>query len=430
MGDRQREKLLQLARQRAKEHPVELERALQEGMRAFRRRVALTYTVTCAIAVCVALLLGASVAAAGRDPVKTPDKITLESLVVKPRTQVLVPGETQPFAALATFSDRSTLRVTREVEWRSSSPVITIDTRGRASAVSTGEATVTARWGAMTGSADVTVTKAGALLRSIAVKPSERELQPDQTQRFRAVATYRNGTSRDITQKVNWHTSDPATLTIDDSGRATGLSAGDVTISAELGKRRGVAMVRVTEADVVLMRISIKPRGFALRQGERTTFVATGHYSNDTSRDISREVDWTSADLKTMAIEQDGRATAISQGVTTIRATLGSRSASADVTVRALPRVLTGVEVSPPTSRWCGESATQQLTATAVYDDGKKEQLTGGQVRWSSSDERVATVDGTGFVSSPENKSNEPASVSAEFEGVVGAARFSCPPVD
>jgi hypothetical protein len=70
---------------------------------------------------------------------------------------VQVPNDAQ-FTATGTYSDLSTADITADVNWTSSSSHMTIDVAGLGSAVSAGDAIITATLGPISNHLDVTIT--------------------------------------------------------------------------------------------------------------------------------------------------------------------------------------------------------------------------------------------------------------------------------
>ena len=69
-------------------------------------------------------------------------------------------------------------------------------------------------------------------LTSIAVTPNNPTISTGATQQFTATGTYSDSSTQNITSQVSWNSSTPAVATINASGLASGVSAGNTTISA------------------------------------------------------------------------------------------------------------------------------------------------------------------------------------------------------
>ena len=85
-------------------------------------------------------------------------------------------------------------------------------------------------------SSKTTTTFTGTpVLNSIAVTPNPPpSLSKGKTQQFRAIGTYSDGTTTDITSQVIWASDNTAAATIDKSGLGTGITAGIAKITASL----------------------------------------------------------------------------------------------------------------------------------------------------------------------------------------------------
>jgi trimeric autotransporter adhesin len=85
-------------------------------------------------------------------------------------------------------------------------------------------------------SSKTTTTFTGTpVLSSIAVTPNPPpSLTKGHTQQFKAIGTYSDGTTADITSRVAWASDNSAAVTIDNSGLATGIETGIANITAAL----------------------------------------------------------------------------------------------------------------------------------------------------------------------------------------------------
>ncbi len=97
-------------------------------------------------------------------------------------------------------------------------------TTGVATAVAPGSSNITAKVGAVQGSAAVTVTPAA--LAKIAVTPAPTSIAGGATQQFKATGTLTDGTTQDVSATATWTSSNPAVATINSSGLATAVATG------------------------------------------------------------------------------------------------------------------------------------------------------------------------------------------------------------
>ena len=94
------------------------------------------------------------------------------------------------------------------------------------------------------------VTKGAQVPVSIAVSPPRVQLAIGEEQQFVAAKLLTpSGNLVDISASVTWASDDPDILSIDpDTGLATAVSVGVVSVSAHLGALVGIAVVQVTSS--------------------------------------------------------------------------------------------------------------------------------------------------------------------------------------
>jgi len=123
------------------------------------------------------------------------------------------------------------------VVWTSNSANLPITPQGLATGAVVGPATVTASWssGVVKGTINATVT--AAALASIAVTPASISVGIGAQQQYKAMATYADNNTADITNQVTWTSDNPAVVGITTGGFATafGTSTLAIHITASLG---------------------------------------------------------------------------------------------------------------------------------------------------------------------------------------------------
>jgi hypothetical protein len=147
---------------------------------------------------------------------------SLVSIAVTPTSFLLAPNTTQQYTATGTYSDGSTKDITSSVSWNAT-PGATITSGGLATAVFPNAITITATQGNITGTVRGSVTDDPSLV-SIAVTPTNVSVPVGSTQQYTATGTYRDGSTKDITNSVFWNATPPAGATITSGGLATAVS--------------------------------------------------------------------------------------------------------------------------------------------------------------------------------------------------------------
>ncbi|MNZ45674.1 gamma-glutamyl-gamma-aminobutyrate hydrolase [compost metagenome] len=175
----------------------------------------------------------------------------------------------------------------------------------------------------------------------------------------------------------------------------TGAGVGQVTISATFGSISRSATLTVTNA--ITTSIQITPAAKSLPKGTKQQYQAMATFSDNSSQDLTSQVDWDSSDSNVATIDLVGEATAFNEGNTVISAkfqSVTSNTATLEVTDATL--TVGGLTITvPPLTLAAGQSS--QLAASGAYGDGTTKDVT-HDVHWSSSDPAIATVSLTGLV--------------------------------
>jgi trimeric autotransporter adhesin len=224
-------------------------------------------------------------------------------------------------------------------------------------------------------------------VRALELAPASPTISAGATQQFTATALYPVGgpASKDVSAEATWESSDPKVATVS-AGRANALAVGSAVIKATYDGVVGIATLTVTNAQ--LQSITVTPVKATIGTGTTQQLVATGTYSDATTKDLSSQVTWSASDTGVASVGGQGLVTAVKAGTTTITATLGSISGSAELTVTG--SALQAIQITPPSPN-IALFTTLKLKATAVYADTTTQDIT-EQVTWSSSDTSVATL--------------------------------------
>jgi uncharacterized protein YjdB len=255
---------------------------------------------------------------------------TLLSIAVAPTNPSIPLGLQQQFTVTGTFTDSSTQQLTSGVTWTSSDPTVaSVDVNGLANSVALGSATITAQVGALSSSGSLTVT--GAQLVSVAVLPGTETMPVGASQQFIATGTYNDTSTQDLTDTVSWISSKGSIATINNTGLATGVTPGTVTITASSGGFSGTASLIIDTATV--SGLTISPLASTAVKGKKVQFSATAQYSDGSSRIVTNQVSWSASKPSIAHINGAGLARAHKIGTVTIKAKFGSTSASTSLTV-------------------------------------------------------------------------------------------------
>jgi uncharacterized protein YjdB len=267
----------------------------------------------------------------------------------------------------------------KTVAWTSSNPEIaTVDDSGKVTAISAGDATITAKVGTHTATCEVTVV---ILIHNISLDKTELTLDRGTNDQLK-VSIDPSDTTEDTT--VTWTSSNPAVAAVDSTGKVTAISKGSTTITAKIGTHTATCKVTVV---VLIHSISLDKADLTLDRGTNQK-LAVSIDPPDTTEDTT--VTWTSSDPAVATVDSTGKVTAISKGSTTITAKIGTHTATCKITVVVLIHSISLDKASLTLDRGTNQSLAVSIDPTDTTEDKA--------VTWTSSNPAVATVDSTGKV--------------------------------
>jgi hypothetical protein len=161
------------------------------------------------------------------------------------------------------------------------------------------------------------------MLLGLIVTPNEPVVPVGGDIQMLAYAYYQSGDYAEVTESVNWGVAEGIALSIgnglDGQGVATGIYSGTAQVICEMdGVLSDRVTVRVTDADVLSLEVA--PEDMELFDGESAWLTATADFSDGTRGDFSGSVRWITGDPDIVTLAADGRATAMNEGTTQVRA--------------------------------------------------------------------------------------------------------------
>ena len=169
-------------------------------------------------------------------------------------------------------------------------------------------------------------------LERITLGPHEARRPVGEAQHFTAIGHYSGGATRNLTQRVDWVSSDPAIAAAankkGDRSRIEALRPGTVTISAT-DPKTGIGS-HATGGDATLTvlgkleRIVLQPSTIKRKVGQTQHLTAIGHYAGGATRNLTQHVTYSSSNPDVVAApNRDGdksRIDIVGPGTATITA--------------------------------------------------------------------------------------------------------------
>ncbi len=206
----------------------------------------------------------------------------------------------------------------------------------------------------------------GPTLVSIAVTPVNPSITVGGQQQFTATGTYSDGSHQNLTSTATWTSSSPGVAAINSTGLATGVAAGNTTITAASGTIHGSTGLTVTGSPV-LVSIAVTPVNPSITVGGQQQFTATGTYSDGSHQDLTTTATWTSSSPSVATINATGLATGVGAGSTTIQAAVGTINGSTSLTVTQPVQHYVSLAWTASTSQVVGYNAYRSNTSGGPY---------------------------------------------------------------
>lgn len=328
-------------------------------------------------------------------PTRRNDFTPLTSIEIVAPPAAIARLTSTPLVAIGNFSGLFSREITSEVVWSSSAPAVADFVHpgypGRVSGLEAGSAELTASLQGVTASHTLTVS--AATVTALNLTPDSPTIPRGLDCQFGLQGTFSDATTQDLTFDANWTSSDPAVATIDDDsddrGLAESVAVGTTTITATFAESSATTVLTVTVAQLESIEVTpANPSVLGLSSGR---FTAIGHYTDETSADITEQVIWESSNTAVASIASTGTFKTDAPGTASIIATLNGVSAGTRLKVTG--GVLTGITLTPENPVLVKETLGR-LTAIGTFSNGSlttTRDIT-GLVEWTVSAPGLAEV--------------------------------------
>jgi hypothetical protein len=332
-------------------------------------------------------------------------------------------GESTQLAATAFFQDGSTQDVSTASTWVSDPPAVCeLNTVGEVKGTAPGSCNVSAVYTNVAGQLGLAIagtpdgtppstppttpdtpttpeTPDAPYVVSLAIE-GVSSLHVGDAVEWSAVAGLSDGTHRTVTADATWASALPSIAAINGSGLLSALSPGTTAIQAFYQGHSASAPIIVAANGSVLPTVtSLTVSGTpTVTAGQTTQLLATAHFSDGSSQDVTPIAAWTSGAQPTATVS-GGLVTGVSAGSAAIAASYSGQSGQLVVTVTAAPaaKQLVGLEVNADVDlSHVALGDLVQLHVFGVYSDGSKEDVTSSAA--VTADDPLLRIDGPGLL--------------------------------
>lgn len=347
-------------------------------------------------------VLTATVGTVTADFTLTVSPATVTSLTISPLNPSLAKGLSRQFSVSATLSDGKSQDLTFDVDWLSSAPTVADfsndpASKGLAKALIEGTTTLSATFAFNNVSNSLLLTVTAPTLQAITVTPTNPTILSISKTGFKAVGSYSDGSSADITAQALWSSANTAVATVTTGGVATTLTPGTAVINARLAGISGASSVKVTGG--ILTTITVSPVNPRLVKDTTARISARGSFNNGSSRDITGAVDWTVDNAFATVSLSGGNLVFLNPIAATAGTILKAKSGVVftDTTLTVIDPFLLSITIAPMVMDLT-TGTSDHLSVSALFRDGTIQDVTlaPGTV-WTTDAAAIATVGKSGI---------------------------------
>ena len=257
----------------------------------------------------------------------TPTNVEVSGVTLSQPTLALEAGKTGTLTATVQPSNATNKTVT----WSSSNTSVATVSNGTVTAVAEGTATITATAGGKSATCQVTVSKKVVPVTAIEFIETDHSVYIG-----KSIQLSIKKTPIDATDVPVLTSSDESIATVDENWKVTGISLGEVTITATVGDKKATYSVEVLNP--IIESVTIEPAEITIFQGDTARFT----FKIDPPEAVVESMNWNSGDHSVVRntldenyeVVNDGSFVGYGPGTATVRVVINSyRSATAQVTV-------------------------------------------------------------------------------------------------
>ena len=333
-----------------------------------------------------------------------------QGIVITPGGSTMALGATQQFTATGSYLSGTTLDLSSSVFWSSSDDsVATVSSTGLVTATATthgAQASINATLTEPDGrkvSATTTVNVSLDAPNAIALTPASPTITAGAQQQFTATGTFGGGRTADVTQRVDWSSSNNsvAILSGTTKGRATTLATGGGGTITVTATRAGGGVAGTAQLTVLPGRpntMTVTPGNPTVGLGQRVPLTVTAHYDAGVNVDVTDQVTWSSDAPGTVDVDVDGVAvgtgtTPFAQARLTATLDLGEGQAATSFAMATLTLDHPTSIALTPLSPTVAPSTSTPFTAIGTFGSGGLTADITDHVTWTSSNTTVGTID-------------------------------------
>ena len=236
----------------------------------------------------------------------------------------------------------------------------------------------------------------------LTISPANASININTSIQYTATIIAPDGTKTDVTDlnTTTW-SSENNTTTIDTVGRAKGIEVGSTRITVEASGLTASTLLSIT--DKTVQSLNVTPNETISLVGLTTQFNAELTFNDNTTQDVTDDVNWSVSNSSKVTVDTSGLVRAIAQGNSDINASFGMVSDGGIIQI--VNTQVSSLEIKPSIIT-LPIDATQAYTGVLILDDNSTIDVT-DDVIWTSTDAGISSISSDALLTAHSAGDNE-----------------------
>ena len=233
---------------------------------------------------------------------------------------------------------------------------------------------------------DVTPTPKTVKVESVSLSKTTLSIEEGGEQTITVTISPSNATNK----KYTLTSSDSNILTVDENGKVKAIKSGEATITVTTtdGNKTASCKVTVTPKVIPAEKINLEKSELSLEEGSEVTIAYTLTPENATDTSVT----WSSSDSTVVAVDENGKLTAVMEGEAIVTAATADGSKTATCKVMVTPKVILVEKINLGKAELSLEEGSEENITYTITP----ENATDTSITWSSSDPNIVVIDENG----------------------------------
>ncbi|MEE2901690.1 MAG: Ig-like domain-containing protein [Myxococcota bacterium] len=255
----------------------------------------------------------------------TASQSPLVAILLSPDSGEVEAGKQLSFTAKGVYGDGMQYDITQSVIWSSSNTAVaSVDMSGVVTGVAAGSVSIGASVSNVQGMTTLTVIPKKELV-SIKISSPNTTVFLNESLQLSLIATYNDQSTRNVATEAQWSSDAPSVLSVDSSGKVSGLALGPAIVSATFEGQSATFSISVADGPTVT-RLNVSPTNLNLSLGSGQQLTVTAMLSDGSSEDATGMATYQSSAPAIMTVSASGLVEAVAEGSAQITISYRSQS--------------------------------------------------------------------------------------------------------